>query len=76
VLVTQTGALPEYVREGETGWVIPPADAGALTRCLQAALGDPVGLSRMGCAAKERYKRERQIEGSTLRVMYASVLQG
>jgi glycosyltransferase involved in cell wall biosynthesis len=25
-IVTRTGALPEYVVEGETGWVVPRAD--------------------------------------------------
>jgi glycosyltransferase involved in cell wall biosynthesis len=29
VVLTRTGALPEYVVAGETGWVVPPGDAKA-----------------------------------------------
>lgn len=34
VVVTRTGGLPEAVREGETGYVVPPGDAVALGDAL------------------------------------------
>jgi glycosyltransferase involved in cell wall biosynthesis len=34
VIVTRTGGLPEAVREGETGFVVPPGDAPALAAAL------------------------------------------
>jgi starch synthase len=71
VIVTRTGALPEYVVEGETGWVMPPGDPGALAEALREALGDPDRLARMGKAGREWYDRERKAEEMTLQQMYA-----
>lgn len=69
VLVTRTGALPEYVIEGETGWVVPPGDPEALARALTAALAgvaaDPDCLRRMGGAGRRWYV-ERRIEEETI----------
>lgn len=72
-IVTRTGALPEYVVEGETGWVIPPRDPQALADCLQAALGDPDRLVRMGRAGRAWYDAQRVVERETLNDMYARV---
>ena len=73
VIVTRAGALPEYVVEGETGWVIPPRDPQALAECLQAALGDPDRLARMGRAGRAWYDAQRIVERETLDDMYARV---
>ena len=40
VVTTTVGALPEAVTHGETGWVVPPDDAGALAAALEALTGD------------------------------------
>ena len=68
---TPPGAPPEYVVEGETGWVVPPGDAGALAEALGAALGDPARLARMGEAGRAWYERQRRREEQILREMYA-----
>jgi glycosyltransferase involved in cell wall biosynthesis len=73
VIVTRTGALPEYVVDGETGWVIPPGDPQALADCLAAALGDPARLARMGAAGRAWYDAQRVCEQETLAGMYAKV---
>ena len=73
VIVTRTGALPEYVVDGETGWVIPPRDPHALARVLRAALSDPALLVHMGRAARAWYDHQRQLETAALQEMYASV---
>ena len=70
-IVTRTGALPEYVVEGETGWVISPEDPPALADALRQALSDPARLARMGKAAREWYDQERKTEEVTLQQMYA-----
>jgi glycosyltransferase involved in cell wall biosynthesis len=62
------------VVEGETGWVIPPNDPQALANRLERALKDPERLERMGQAGRDWYDRERQIEGETLREMYADMV--
>ena len=71
VIVTRTGALPEYVVEGKTGWLVPPKDPQALADALEEALSDPVRLARMGEAGREWYDRERKAEEMTLQQMYA-----
>jgi glycosyltransferase involved in cell wall biosynthesis len=76
VIVTRTGALPEYVVPGETGWVIPPNDPQALADSLEEALKDPDRLARMGNAGREWYQKERQAEEKTLQEMYVSISEG
>ena len=75
-IVTRTGALPEYVVEGETGWVIPHEDPLALAEALKAALSDPARLARMGAAGRAWYDRERRAEEMTLEQMYARLTAG
>jgi glycosyltransferase involved in cell wall biosynthesis len=70
VIVTRTGALPEYVVEGETGWVVPPGDPEALAGCLTHALSDPARLVRMGQAGRTWYNRRREAEWEALQTMY------
>ena len=38
VVATAVGGVPEVVREGETGWVVPPRDRAALASALEQAL--------------------------------------
>jgi glycosyltransferase involved in cell wall biosynthesis len=76
VIVTRTGALPEYVVPGETGWVIPPNNPQALADGLEKALADPDRLARMGNTGREWYEGQRQIEGKTLQEMYAELGDG
>ena len=71
VIVTRAGALPEYVVEGETGWVIPPEDPQALAEVLGEALSDTNRLACMGTAGRAWYERERKAEELTLRQMYS-----
>ena len=73
VVVTSVGALPEYVVDGETGWVIPPNDPYVLAETMRAALGDPARLRRMGEAGRQWYERQRRFEEATLHSMYLQV---
>jgi alpha-maltose-1-phosphate synthase len=76
VIATRAGALPEYVVQGETGWLIPPEDPGALAGALEEALSDPGRLARMGETARAWYDRERKAEEMTLQQMYARLAGG
>ncbi|HET7377636.1 MAG TPA: glycosyltransferase, partial [Anaerolineae bacterium] len=73
VIVTNTGALPEYVVDGVTGWVIAPNQAKQLAQCLEAALNDPANLNKLGYAGREWYLVQRRLERRNLRQMYNSV---
>jgi glycosyltransferase involved in cell wall biosynthesis len=41
VVATQVGGMPEVVREGETGLIVPPGDAAALAAALRRLLEAP-----------------------------------
>lgn len=53
-VVTDCGGLPESVVHGETGLVVPPADAPALADALARLLADPALRSTFGRAARRR----------------------
>lgn len=70
VIVTDVGALAEYVQQGVTGWVVPAGDPRALADAWQAALDDTGRLQRMGEAGNAWYKERRQHEQKSLIAMY------
>ncbi len=51
---TNTGAVPEMIVDGETGYLVPVDDAGALAEKVLALLNDPDRASRMGAAGRQR----------------------
>ncbi|HEY3696471.1 glycosyltransferase family 4 protein [Phenylobacterium sp.] len=53
-IVSRAGEMPYSVRDGETGLVIPPGDADALTQALIWLLSHPERLAGMGAAARAR----------------------
>jgi glycosyltransferase involved in cell wall biosynthesis len=53
VVSTAVGGVPELVREGETGLLVPSGDAAALARALQALVDDPARREAMGAAARQ-----------------------
>jgi glycosyltransferase involved in cell wall biosynthesis len=50
VVVSDVGGLPEIVRDGSTGVVVPPEDPAALAAALAAVMDDPRGAQRMAQA--------------------------
>ncbi|MEJ5308904.1 MAG: glycosyltransferase family 4 protein [Anaerolineae bacterium] len=75
VIVTRTGALPEYVREGETGFIVEPDHPAALARCLERVLDDPVRLERMGAAGRAWYEVHRKEQEIALLQVYARLAE-
>jgi glycosyltransferase involved in cell wall biosynthesis len=73
VIVTDAGALSEYVVPGETGWVVPAGDGAALAAALREALADPARLHEMGCAGRAWLTAQREVEEAALAAMYAEV---
>lgn len=54
-ITTMIAGIPELMVDGQTGWLVPAGDAGALARALdQAAATPPDRLRRMGLAARDR----------------------
>lgn len=75
VVVTYTGALPEYVEPGRTGWLVEPDHPPSLARCLEAALADPAHLAEMGTAGRAWYDRQRTVEQQMLERMYDRLVE-
>ncbi len=53
VVAARTGGLVEVVRDGETGFLVPPADPHALAERMRTLLDDPTLRERMGRAGRE-----------------------
>jgi glycosyltransferase involved in cell wall biosynthesis len=55
VIATWIAGIPELVRDGETGWLVPPAAPEALAAALAAAAATPPArLAAMGAAGRAR----------------------
>lgn len=76
VVASDVGGVREAVVDGETGFLVPRSDVGALRDRLLRLIRDPALRARMGAAGRRRYERyftfERMLE-KTLRV-YEEVL--
>jgi glycosyltransferase involved in cell wall biosynthesis len=58
VIASAVGGLPEIVADGETGIVVPPADAEALAEAIGALAGDLTRAGEMGAAGRARALEE------------------
>ena len=54
VVATDVGGIPEVVRDGETGLLVPPGDVAALTAALDRLTADRELRRRLGEAARDR----------------------
>lgn len=69
VVTTFIAAIPELVRQGVEGWLVPTGDAEALADAMQEALSCPdEELARMGVAAAERARQRHDIRVSAERM--------
>ena len=50
VVATAAGGIPDKVKQGVTGWLVPPGNADALARAIAGALSNRARLSVMGQA--------------------------
>lgn len=62
VIASDVGGLPELVRDGETGLLVPAGDADALVEALVRLLGDRDGARRMGALARQRFLQDFHVE--------------
>ena len=58
VIATRVGGIPDMVKDGETGLLIPPNDPAALRSALERLMGDAALRSRLGTAGKEFAAKE------------------
>lgn len=62
VVATSVGGVPEVVRDGETGWLVPPGRRDALAAALSEALSDRARADRFGRAGRELVLRRHSAE--------------
>lgn len=77
VVASAHGGLPEIIRDGQTGRLVPPGDAAALARTARELLDDPAERERLGAAAaadvRDRYAPARLLE--SIQALYDSLVQ-
>jgi glycosyltransferase involved in cell wall biosynthesis len=76
VVATPVGAIPDVVRDGEEGIIVPTADAPALTAALGRLLGDPELRARMGERGRRRVEEvySRGVVVRQLEAIYRALL--
>lgn len=57
VVASEVGGLCELIVDGQTGWLVPPADPQVLADRLRRVLGDAEQRRRFGAAGRERVRR-------------------
>ncbi len=61
-VVATRGGPDDVVLEGETGWLVPPADPGAIAGAVARLLRDPIVARRFGRAGRLRVRTQFAIE--------------
>ena len=62
VVITRTRGQHDIVKEGETGFYIPPGDANAMAGALNRLLDDPKLAGKMGDASRETVEHGLNLE--------------
>lgn len=69
VIASDAGGVPEIVTEGETGWLVPPDDPGALAAAIGRVIDHPESAARTaarGAAhARQAFARTAMVRGVT-----------
>ncbi|MDH4345449.1 MAG: glycosyltransferase family 4 protein [Thermoleophilia bacterium] len=68
VVASRIGQIEEVVRDGETGLLVPPGDAAALTRACERLLDDGELRHRVGAAAAEHVARRYTWDANAARI--------
>ena len=78
IVATRVGAIPEVIRDGRSGILVPPANATSLAQALSVLIGDQSKRQAMGAEAskivEEGYSFNRMIQ--SYESLYQAVLSG
>jgi colanic acid/amylovoran biosynthesis glycosyltransferase len=71
VLSTSIAGIPELVRHGIDGWLIPAGDVDALSEALTHALATPeTDLQKMGASARARVRERHSIDTEAIKLRH------
>jgi glycosyltransferase involved in cell wall biosynthesis len=78
VVGTQVGGIPEVVRHGETGLLVPPRDSEGLAEAIIQLLRNPEETASLGERGRELVSREFNVETMVRKIaaVYTEVLSG
>ena len=62
IIATTVGGIPEVVRDGENGLLVPPSDAGILAQALERLIADAGLRARLGEKARATYEERFTVE--------------
>ena len=69
VIATFIAGIPELVRQGQDGWLVPAGDPVALADAIKTCLETPSdAIKRMGTAARERVLKEHNVDTEALKL--------
>jgi glycosyltransferase involved in cell wall biosynthesis len=77
-VATSVWGIPEIVRDGETGLIVPPGESGGLAAAILRLLDDEGLRSRMGARAEEEARAKFSLEAMAAETVavYQSVAAG
>ena len=73
IVSTAVGGIPEVLRDGREGVLVPARDARALAEAIDRLLSDEETSSRLGRAARDRFERNYLISNVTEEAVRAFV---
>ena len=77
VIASNVGGMPDVLRDGENGILVPPGDVSALAGAMLELSGDPCGRARLGRVARATvetdYAPAREVERNLQ--VYRTVMQ-
>jgi glycosyltransferase involved in cell wall biosynthesis len=76
VIASKAGALPEQVKDGETGLLTDPDNPSALANAIQRLMSSPELLSKMGKKCNEYYTTELAWDSSAKKIISLFVAKG
>jgi glycosyltransferase involved in cell wall biosynthesis len=78
IVATTVGGVPDLIDDGVHGLLVPPADADALSAAIRRMLDDREAARAMGERARERRRREFDIDLTVRRFesLYLRLLEG
>jgi glycosyltransferase involved in cell wall biosynthesis len=71
IVASAVGGIPEMLVDGESGWLVPPDDPGALAAAVTALLRDAGARRRMGDAAYARLTGTFALDGFARTMFHA-----
>jgi glycosyltransferase involved in cell wall biosynthesis len=77
VVATNVGGIPDLIRHGDTGWLVPPRNPKALARAVLEALSNPEEAQRRTArgAQAARHLLDLEKTGRDLAAVYEKILE-